>query len=59
MLIRSCSLLLTGAIWTGDSCAGWDYLKITVPMLLSLSMAGIAFCGGTARARRFTERVFA
>ncbi|XP_056868042.1 neutral alpha-glucosidase C isoform X4 [Takifugu flavidus] len=34
-----------GAIWTGDSCASWDYLKITVPMLLSLSMAGISFCG--------------
>ncbi|XP_041668639.1 neutral alpha-glucosidase C isoform X2 [Cheilinus undulatus] len=34
-----------GAIWTGDNVASWDYLKISIPMLLSLSMAGIAFCG--------------
>uniref|UniRef100_H3CYV5 Glucosidase alpha, neutral C n=1 Tax=Tetraodon nigroviridis TaxID=99883 RepID=H3CYV5_TETNG len=34
-----------GAVWTGDNCASWDHLKITVPMLLSLSLAGISFCG--------------
>uniref|UniRef100_UPI003AABD2D7 neutral alpha-glucosidase C n=1 Tax=Centroberyx gerrardi TaxID=166262 RepID=UPI003AABD2D7 len=34
-----------GAIWTGDNVATWDYLKISIPMLLSLSVAGIAFCG--------------
>uniref|UniRef100_A0A3B4Z6G6 Glucosidase alpha, neutral C n=1 Tax=Stegastes partitus TaxID=144197 RepID=A0A3B4Z6G6_9TELE len=34
-----------GAIWTGDNVASWEYLKISVPMLLSLSLAGIAFCG--------------
>lgn len=34
-----------GAIWTGDNVATWDYLKISVPMVLSLSVAGIAFCG--------------
>ncbi|XP_068109548.1 neutral alpha-glucosidase C isoform X2 [Hyperolius riggenbachi] len=34
-----------GAIWTGDNKAEWDYLKISVPMLLSLSVAGISFCG--------------
>ncbi|XP_072314317.1 neutral alpha-glucosidase C [Eucyclogobius newberryi] len=34
-----------GAIWTGDNVATWDYLKISIPMVLSLSVAGIAFCG--------------
>ncbi|KAK5886916.1 hypothetical protein CesoFtcFv8_017901 [Champsocephalus esox] len=34
-----------GAVWTGDNVASWDYLKVSVPMLLSLSVAGIAFCG--------------
>lgn len=35
-----------GAIWTGDNVASWEYLRISIPMLLSLSVAGIAFCGG-------------
>ncbi|KAM4664518.1 neutral alpha-glucosidase C [Discoglossus pictus] len=34
-----------GAVWTGDNKAEWDYLKISVPMLLSLSVTGISFCG--------------
>uniref|UniRef100_A0A8C4GXW7 Glucosidase, alpha; neutral C n=1 Tax=Dicentrarchus labrax TaxID=13489 RepID=A0A8C4GXW7_DICLA len=34
-----------GAVWTGDNAASWEYLKISIPMLLSLSVAGIAFCG--------------
>jgi len=34
------------AIWTGDTRATWPYLKTTVPMLLSLSLCGISFCGG-------------
>ncbi|KAM4624842.1 LOW QUALITY PROTEIN: neutral alpha-glucosidase C [Polymixia lowei] len=34
-----------GAVWTGDNVATWEYLKISIPMLLSLSVAGIAFCG--------------
>ncbi|XP_072284039.1 neutral alpha-glucosidase C isoform X2 [Pyxicephalus adspersus] len=34
-----------GAVWTGDNKAEWEYLKISVPMLLSLSVTGIAFCG--------------
>ncbi|KAJ7988803.1 hypothetical protein DPEC_G00312990 [Dallia pectoralis] len=34
-----------GAVWTGDNVASWDYLKISVPMILSLSLAGISFCG--------------
>lgn len=34
-----------GAVWTGDNVASWEHLKISIPMLLSLSVAGIAFCG--------------
>ncbi|XP_075905651.1 neutral alpha-glucosidase C isoform X2 [Nelusetta ayraudi] len=34
-----------GAVWTGDNTASWEHLKITIPMLLSLSLAGISFCG--------------
>ncbi|XP_073783864.1 neutral alpha-glucosidase C isoform X4 [Danio rerio] len=34
-----------GAIWTGDNVATWEYLKISIPMLLSLSLTGIQFCG--------------
>ena len=35
-----------GAIWTGDNAATWDHLRISVPMLLSISLAGMPFCGG-------------
>ncbi|XP_076604061.1 neutral alpha-glucosidase C isoform X4 [Chaetodon auriga] len=34
-----------GAVWTGDNVASWEYLKISIPMVLSLSVAGVAFCG--------------
>jgi mannosyl-oligosaccharide alpha-1,3-glucosidase len=34
-----------GAIWTGDNAAEWSHLKISIPMLLSLSVTGIAHCG--------------
>ncbi|XP_030643249.1 neutral alpha-glucosidase C [Chanos chanos] len=34
-----------GAIWTGDNVATWEYLKISISMLLSLSVSGIHFCG--------------
>ncbi|KAM7403629.1 hypothetical protein PAMA_004187 [Pampus argenteus] len=34
-----------GAIWTGDNVASWEYLKISIPMLLSLSVTGMVFCG--------------
>uniref|UniRef100_A0A8B9R9L2 Glucosidase, alpha; neutral C n=1 Tax=Astyanax mexicanus TaxID=7994 RepID=A0A8B9R9L2_ASTMX len=34
-----------GAIWTGDNLATWEYLKISIPMLLSLSITGLHFCG--------------
>ena len=34
-----------GAIWTGDNKSDWDHLKISIPMLLSVSSAGLSFCG--------------
>ncbi|KAM6131129.1 neutral alpha-glucosidase C isoform 2-T2 [Pterocles gutturalis] len=34
-----------GAVWTGDNTAEWGYLRISIPMLLTISMAGISFCG--------------
>ncbi|XP_036449335.1 neutral alpha-glucosidase C isoform X1 [Colossoma macropomum] len=34
-----------GAVWTGDNVATWEYLKISIPMLLSLSITGIHFSG--------------
>ncbi|ETO25135.1 neutral alpha-glucosidase AB precursor [Reticulomyxa filosa] len=34
-----------GAIWTGDNTADWKHLKISVPMLLSMSIAGLPFVG--------------
>ena len=38
-----------GAIWTGDNAATWDHLRISVPMLLSISLAGMPFCGASLR----------
>jgi alpha 1,3-glucosidase len=37
-----------GAIWTGDNTATWDHLKVSVPMLLSLGLAGLTFTGADA-----------
>ncbi|XP_033624529.1 neutral alpha-glucosidase AB-like [Asterias rubens] len=34
-----------GAIWTGDNEASWDHLKMSIPMLLSIGVAGIPFIG--------------
>lgn len=34
-----------GAVWTGDNSASWEHLRSSVPMLLSLSVTGIVFCG--------------
>jgi alpha 1,3-glucosidase len=34
-----------GAIWTGDNFARWDHYKISVPMLLSMSVVGLSFVG--------------
>ncbi|CAD5223769.1 unnamed protein product [Bursaphelenchus okinawaensis] len=35
----------TSAIWTGDNAAEWIHLKATIPMLLSLSIAGFPNVG--------------
>ncbi|CDS39626.1 neutral alpha glucosidase AB [Echinococcus multilocularis] len=35
----------TAAVWTGDNSASWDHLQICTPMLLSMSLAGLTFCG--------------
>ncbi|XP_065564085.1 neutral alpha-glucosidase AB-like isoform X1 [Artemia franciscana] len=35
-----------GAIWTGDNGAEWGHLQVSIPMVLSLSIAGMAFTGG-------------
>ena len=35
-----------GAIWTGDNTATWDHLKISIPMILSINVAGLPFAGG-------------
>eukprot|EP00339_Tiarina_fusa_P030034 CAMPEP_0117081322 /NCGR_PEP_ID=MMETSP0472-20121206/57326_1 /TAXON_ID=693140 ORGANISM="Tiarina fusus, Strain LIS" /NCGR_SAMPLE_ID=MMETSP0472 /ASSEMBLY_ACC=CAM_ASM_000603 /LENGTH=633 /DNA_ID=CAMNT_0004809223 /DNA_START=225 /DNA_END=2123 /DNA_ORIENTATION=- len=34
-----------GAIWTGDNGADWGHLEASIPMLLSISVTGISFCG--------------
>lgn len=34
-----------GAIWTGDNMAQWDHLEASVPMLLSIGVSGVTFCG--------------
>lgn len=35
----------TGPIWTGDNAASWEHLRLSVPMLLSISIAGLPFAG--------------
>ena len=39
-----------GAVWTGDNTAAWDHLKISIPMILSINVAGLPFAGGKASA---------
>ncbi|XP_074594644.1 neutral alpha-glucosidase AB-like [Brevipalpus obovatus] len=34
-----------GAVWTGDNMSKWEHLKISIPMILSLSVVGISFSG--------------
>jgi alpha 1,3-glucosidase len=34
-----------GAIWTGDNKAEWSHLVVSMPMLLSLGLAGLTFTG--------------
>lgn len=40
-----------GAIWTGDNTATWEHLKISMPMILSISVAGLPFAGGGCNCR--------
>lgn len=34
-----------GPIWTGDNTADWDHLRVSLPMILTLGLNGIAFSG--------------
>lgn len=34
-----------GPIWTGDNAATWEQLRVSVPMLLSINIAGLPFAG--------------
>jgi alpha 1,3-glucosidase len=34
-----------GAIWTGDNTADWNHLRLSVPMILSINVAGLPFAG--------------
>jgi alpha-glucosidase len=33
------------AVWTGDNASRWSHLRESIPMLLNLSVSGVAFCG--------------
>ncbi|CRL04690.1 CLUMA_CG017754, isoform A [Clunio marinus] len=33
------------AVWTGDNTDTWEYLEASIKMCLSISVAGISFCG--------------
>ena len=35
----------TVAVWTGDNIANWDYLKMSIPMVLSSNIVGLPFNG--------------
>lgn len=35
----------SAAVWTGDNTAEWSHLRISQPMLLSLSVTGITHVG--------------
>jgi hypothetical protein len=34
-----------GPIWTGDNSADWDHLRVSLPMIMSVSIAGLPFNG--------------
>uniref|UniRef100_A0A060TA68 Glucosidase II subunit alpha n=1 Tax=Blastobotrys adeninivorans TaxID=409370 RepID=A0A060TA68_BLAAD len=34
-----------GAMWTGDNMAKWEYLKVSIPMVLTQGVAGMPFGG--------------
>jgi len=33
------------AVWTGDNMAEWEHLQASIPMCLTISLAGMPFCG--------------
>lgn len=33
------------AVWTGDNLSSWEHLRMSIPMLLNMSLSGITFCG--------------
>ncbi|CCH58784.1 hypothetical protein TBLA_0A10040 [Henningerozyma blattae CBS 6284] len=35
----------TAAVWTGDNVATWDYLRMSIPMMLTNGIAGFPFIG--------------
>ncbi|CAR30769.1 hypothetical protein ZYGR_0P00710 [Zygosaccharomyces rouxii] len=35
----------TAGTWTGDNVATWDYLRVSLPMILSSNVAGMPFTG--------------
>jgi alpha 1,3-glucosidase len=35
-----------GAIWTGDNLGTWEHMAVSIPMVLSNSIAGMTFVGG-------------
>ena len=39
-----------GPIWTGDNAATWEQLRVSVPMLLSINIAGLSFAGNNQAA---------
>ncbi len=36
---------ILAAIWTGDNIAEWSHLKMSIPMCLSISIAGVPLVG--------------
>lgn len=35
----------TGAMWTGDNMSKWEYLKISIPQMLTQGISGMPFAG--------------
>lgn len=35
----------TAAMWTGDNMSKWEYLKISIPMVLTSNVVGMPFAG--------------
>jgi alpha-glucosidase len=50
------------AVWTGDNLSSWEHLRMSISMLLNMSLSGVVFCGadiggfrGRASAELFTR----